>query len=57
MEVGDTVKETKFRRIVIKAVDEDTGDVVYKHIGKGGSGFEWNMGIPVTEKGTENGRR
>jgi hypothetical protein len=56
MKVGDIVKETEFKKIVIKAIDEDTGDVLYEHIGKGKYGFEWPTGALVIEKGTKNGR-
>lgn len=50
MKVGDIVNETKFKKIVVKAIDKDTGDVLYEHIGKGAGGFEWSTGVLVVER-------
>ena len=35
----------------ISGVSEDTGDVLYEHIGTGECGVEWELGVLVAERG------
>ena len=49
--VGDERIINEHRKVVVKAVDEDTGDVLYEHIGTGECGVEWDLGVLVVERG------
>ena len=47
--VGEERIINEHRKVVVKAIDEDTGDVLYEHIGTGG-GIEWDLGVFVIER-------
>ena len=48
---GDERTINEHRKVVVKAVDEDTGDVLYEHIGTAKYGVEWDLGVLVVERG------
>ena len=52
MKVGDIVRESEHKKIVIKAIDKD--QVLYEHIAKGKGGFEWPTGVLVVEDRCKN---
>lgn len=51
--VGEERIINEHRKVVVKAVDEDTGDVLYEHIGTGKGGVEWDLGVLVVVRGNK----
>jgi len=50
MEVGEERKISEDRKIVLIAIDGDSSDRLYEHIGTGKGGIEWHTGTFVIEK-------
>ena len=51
--LNEVVSISEHRKVVKIAVDEDTGDELYEHIGIGKGGVEWRTGVFVIERGAQ----
>lgn len=55
--LNEVVTTYEHKKIVKTFVDDDTGDTLYEHIGKGNGGSEWHTGIFVVERGGRNSEK